>query len=205
MGVGAWVRNHQLHVMELATFGSVIIPSREMLDRQVLDAFKNDKKRFISLLQDSGDAVINAGAQVIPKAGGGSPKITKTVIIIIVGGAVLGISMSFFVQQMIKRGLEKRVNTHAFKYEKQLGNDHDDLEMSTGFEPKPLIISDDEDLVERNMIRLQHEKEIMRRANERLRNCGTQDSTRIKKVKFGGLDLDLVIQESSSAEVRAYS
>jgi len=186
----------------MATFGSVSVPSRVELDKRVFDAFRDDKKRFISLLQNGGDSVINAGAQVIPKAGNGSATITKTVIIIIVAGAIIGIAVSFFVQQMIKRGMEKRVNTHAFKYEKQLGNgnDNDDIEMSTGFEPKPLIISDDEDLVERNLIRLQHEKEIMRRANERLQNSGSQDSSRIKRVKFGALDLDSIIQASSSSE-----
>ncbi len=186
----------------VAHFSARNLPDTDELDEYVMQAFEDHKKDFLTLLQNSNSPILaqatNAGAKKssIPKAGSFERGVTARTIVLVVCGVTVGaVALSLFAQQMIKRGMEKRINTHAFKYAKQIA---DDTEM--GFVPMPLVISDDEDAVERSMIRLQHEREVMRRANERLQRSHSRETRRSKKVGFreGKVSIGHILEEVSN-------
>ncbi len=170
----------------VAHFGARDIPDTDELDEYVIQAFKDEKKDFLVLLQNSNSPnlaqAINAGAKrsSFPKAGSFERGVTARTIVLVVCGVTIGaVALSLFAQQMIKRGMEKRINTHAFKYAKQIADENE-----VAIAPMPLVISDDENAVERSMIRLQHEREVMRRANERLQRSHRREARRSRKVGF---------------------
>ena len=168
----------------VAVFNSISVPEATVLDEIVLTAFRDSKKAFLDLLRNSGNnlsQVVNVGAQDMKK----NPvlKSKHTIIIVIACVTLAAIGMSFLIQRRLKHNSDKRVKTYGQQYTAQMN--HEDLIEAEFLEPQPLQISDDDQALERNMIRSQYEKVVMKRANEHLRQKDSISEPRSKTVSFG--------------------
>ena len=168
-----------------AVFNSKEIPDTSVVNDLILEAFSNpeSKRLFLNLLKNSGTSlsqVLNVGADDMTRKPKLSP-MQQTIIITIASVALAAIAFSFYIQHRLKRGSEKRVKDYGIHYAAHTN----EVEMEIDFlEPQPLGISDDDRAIERNLIRYQHERTIMRKANAKLKESSAAISHRKASVKF---------------------
>jgi hypothetical protein len=169
----------------IAVFNSKEIPIASTIDEHILNAFSNPKSKrdFLNLLKDSGTSlslVSNVGADLQNE-----PVLSvmqQTIIIVLAAVAVVAIGLSFFIQHRLKRGSEKRIKEYGLHYAAQVNEE--DMKIDY-LEPQPLGISDDDRAIERNLIRSQHERTVMIKANAKLKNRFTAVPTsRAKSIRF---------------------
>ena len=169
----------------IAVFNSKDIPDTSVVDDLILEAFSNPKLKrlFLNLLKNSGTSlsqVLNVGADDMTR----KPVLTpmqQTIIITIASVALAAIAFSFYIQHRLKRGSEKRVKDYGLHYAAHTNEEEMEIDF---LEPQPLGISDDDRAIERNLIRSQHERTIMRKANAKLKDSSAAISHRKASVRF---------------------
>ena len=165
-----------------ADFNSKTVPSTDFVDKLIQKTFSDSKDVFLEMLRNSGSSyskLLNAGATEKSSV---LKKMHLTIIFVIGGVAISVVAISLFVKFQHKRGIEKKVQAYGQEYQAQVNEFNLDIEF---LEPQPLEISDDEKAIERNMIRSEYERTVIRKANETLRrNIGeklpNRDTTTIR-------------------------
>lgn len=171
----------------IAVFGSKSVPSPRYLEELVEEAFKNSNREFLGQLEDNGielSPLMNSNPS--PQADKGLTKMHLTIIVAIVGAATVVIVVSLYIQRHHQRSSEKKVQALGQHYQFQSQVKEYNLDIDY-LEPQPLEISDDDRAIERNMVRSEYERTVIRKANEKLRHTLGQRATNReqKTVRFG--------------------
>jgi hypothetical protein len=170
-----------------AVFNSKSVPSTDLLEELVVeDAFTNSKEDFLEQLENSGielSQLLDVSPKEQPK---GLTKMHLTIIFAIGGVATVAIAVSLYIQWHHRHSNEKKVQIYGQQYQFQSKLNEYNLDIDY-LEPQPLEISDDDRAIERNMVRSEYERIIIRKANTSLRQrIGDKlPSRETKAVRFG--------------------
>jgi hypothetical protein len=180
--------NVQLSILckGFAVFKSKSVPDTDVLQNLIVeDAFTLSREDFLDQLESSG---VELSQSMKSDGNGKDDKALSTahltLILAIGGAAVAAIAVSLYVQSHHKRGSEKKVQAYGQQYQAKAKEFNFDIDF---LEPQPLEISDDDKAIERNMVRSEYERTVIRKANESLQlRIGEELPGRVSKaVRFG--------------------
>jgi hypothetical protein len=145
-------------------------PDSIMINEHVMDAFKSFKEVFFESLKSSNVSNIQSLLDVNTKDNRVFTEFTSmhvTVIVVSLCLVAIGVAVSYVWKRSQENNIKKRL-LRAAEHRQNKGQPQLDDNCFRDLEPQPIQISDDNESLERMVLRSRHDRGVMNRANEML-------------------------------------